>query len=202
MKKITTDQILARVFYRQDLPRFRRAQLKSRYDGDCLDAFGPLESDIVSDPERRYGWIEAPVLASVWGILGEDLTQGNASRLACLLVEFLQIRSNKPADKRRGNVVGMSLDHEGKVEEAFGGEGEISELVAQEDACDDGGTGRTKSTTKWDFIVDLDGEVGRKSMDIVASKDIESDAGGQVFVRIKGDLIGAFASVGDEWLEI
>lgn len=39
-------------------------------------------------------------------------------------------------------------------------------------------------------------------MDIVASEDIESDAGGQVFVRIKGDLIGALASVGDQWLDI
>jgi len=39
-------------------------------------------------------------------------------------------------------------------------------------------------------------------MDIVASEDIESDAGGQIFVRIQGDLVGAFASVGDEWLDI
>lgn len=202
MKKTTTDQVLARVLHRQDLPRFRRAQLEPRYDRDCLDTFGPLEPNVVSDPERRYGWIEAPVLARVWGILGEDLAQGDTRRLARLLVEFLQIRPDEPADERRGDVVGVSLDHEGVVEEARSGEGEVSELVAQEDACDDGGSGRAESATEWDFIVDLDGEVGRESVDVVASEDVESDAGGQVFVRIKGDLIGALAGVGDEWLEI
>lgn len=191
-------QIPSGVLFGQGCSGRGRAEFEARYDGDGLDTGMPGKPNVVADAERRHVWGQAPVLARIWGILGEDLRERNLGCLGSDGVEVAEIRADEAADERSGDVVRVTLDHECVIEHTRAGKAERAKGIAEEDASDDRGTRRTETAAERDLVVRVDVAEGAwKGAVVIAAEDVQRDAGEEVAVRVEGDLVCAFACVAD-----
>ena len=89
----------------------------------------------------------------------------------------------------------MAFDHQGEVEHSGLGEVELSELVAQEYACNDCSTRRAKTASEGDFVVHMDGDVVGELGYVVTAENVECDTRRKVLVCVEWDFIRALARV-------
>lgn len=91
----------------------------------------------------------------------------------------------------------MSLDHQTEVEHAVLGQVKTSDLTTEHDTSNNSSTRRTKTTTQRNGVDNVHVSLGRESVLVVASQNIESSLSDQIAVSNKVNTFFAETLVGD-----
>lgn len=149
---------------------------------------------------RRLGWGCCPRggRAGVGRVRREDFGEWDRRRGEFRGIERAEEGASKTSNEGSGDVVRVSLDHEGVVLYALFGEVKVSDGGREEDAGDDGGGRGTEAPPKGDLVGDGDiYDGGGREGEVVGEEDVEGDAGDEVLVRVQGRFGRAFADVAE-----
>lgn len=204
MERNVTYNVRPRVGFGKRSTRLRSRDLELGHDDDDANVLREAVLDVTTDVlwwlrrllHAGQGW------SSVGRVGGEDFGEGDGGGGEFGGVEDAEEGAGEASDEGGSNVVGVALDHEGVVLHAVLAELEVTESIAEEHTSNDGRGGGSEPTSKGNLVGDIDGNDRRGEGELVGEKDVEGDAGDEIFVGIQGRLAGSLASVAEHNLAV